>query len=119
MTTKTPPEIRRLFKLLVIISVALILGSLFWRSLNLTYSLAIGLLIGGANLYLITQIVRILLGTKEASHLKIVVLFLLKILILFGIIGLLILKGNVSAVPFLVGVLGVPMVIFIVGWIGI
>ena len=114
-TTPEKSDLRTMFAILLIGSVVLFLISLTWQSWNVAYSLGLGLLVGGLNFYLLVQLVRILLGQKQVSRHKTIGLFLLKILILFGIIGLILLKGHVSPMPFLIGVSNGPITLLLFG----
>ena len=114
-TTPEKSDLRTMFAILLIGSVVLFLISLTWQSWNVAYSLGLGALVGGLNFYLLVQLVRILLGQKQVSRHKTIGLFLLKILILFGIIGLILLKGHVSPMPFLIGVSNGPITLLLFG----
>ncbi|MBI1909802.1 MAG: hypothetical protein HYS22_06500 [Deltaproteobacteria bacterium] len=97
-----PKEIG-LGRLLIGVSGLMILGSLWTRSVETVVSLTIGVFVGLANYFLIRQIVRSLLGLSTAGKRRLVVTFILKFLFVFVIIGLILLKTHVTAVPLLVG----------------
>jgi TctA family transporter len=103
------------FAVFLAVSFAMVGATLYWQSWHVTISLIIGAVLGGLNIYLITRLVRLLLGQEQASLIKMVVLFTLKILILFGIIGLILLKAHVSSVPFLIGIVNGPLSLILYG----
>ncbi|OGP17580.1 MAG: hypothetical protein A3I75_08235 [Deltaproteobacteria bacterium RIFCSPLOWO2_02_FULL_50_16] len=103
---------------LAIVSVIFLALSLYWRSWPLSYSLGLGLLIGGGNLYLITQLVKIFLGQGKGGRLRLTLLFLLKAILLLLIIGLILLEGHVRSVPFLIGISNGPLSLLLLGLSG-
>ncbi|OGQ67420.1 MAG: hypothetical protein A3F89_05515 [Deltaproteobacteria bacterium RIFCSPLOWO2_12_FULL_50_11] len=116
--TTTPTDIKKMYGSLAIVSVIFLALSLYWRSWPLSYSLGLGLLIGGGNLYLITQLVKIFLGQGKGGRLRLTLLFLLKAILLLLIIGLILLEGHVRSVPFLIGISNGPLSLLLLGLSG-
>lgn len=104
MERSAKAEQRLLGFLLLLSSALLLLGSLYFQDLQITLGVFVGCLIGFANGWLYTLIVRGLTGNPGIGPGRVLLAISLKLLILFVIIGLILLKSSVRPLPLLVGV---------------
>ncbi|MDO8644252.1 MAG: hypothetical protein Q7S00_04710 [bacterium] len=104
--------------LLLIISLFLIGGSALTHSSENPIGISIGCLIGLANYYLLTLIIRGLVG-NAISKPRLWGAIGLKFLIILPIIGLILLKTDVRALPLLIGLTNIFLATVVYGIKGI
>ena len=92
-----------LFRSNLVVSLALVIGSLFFRSAAVLVGVSIGCLIGLVNCALMTVLVKGVLTNRSRGRGRLFGSLALKILLIFPIIGLILLKTDVRALPLLVG----------------
>ena len=102
----------------LVIGLLMLVGSLFVVSRVATISIGIGVGIAVANFWLLEQLVVKLLSQKKRSLTRLVLIFLAKVLILFGVIGFVVLKVPIEALPFLLGLSCIVIGIVLEGIMG-
>ncbi len=68
-----------------------------------TLSVAIGIAIAVANFWLLERLVTGLINREETSSKRLLLIFIAKAAVLFGVLGYVVLKVPIVVVPFLVG----------------
>jgi hypothetical protein len=81
----------------------MLVGSLFFTNQAATMSIGIGVAIAVANFWLLERLVKALVSQKEVNSGRVVLIFIVKLLVLFGVLGFVMLKVPVEALAFLFG----------------
>ena len=81
----------------------ILLGSVIWASPRAGISVAVGILLALANFWLLERLVSGILNRQATSSKRLLLTFATKILILFGLIGLVVLKMPLDMAFFLLG----------------
>lgn len=97
-------EVRLLLKIVMGVSLVLVAATVPFKSWPITLSMMIGVIAGTANFYLIIKVVGQLLGMEKVRRARLIFFLMTKILLLMGVVALLVMKGNIAPIPFLIGV---------------
>ena len=108
---------RSVWKKCLATGAVLILGSMVAHSWKLSLSVAVGAFLVLANFWLLARLVKNLTGAETmVPRWRIAVQFLIKMLLIFGVLAVIILKTKIDAVGFLVGL---STVVIAIAWEGI
>ena len=97
---------------------AAIAGSLFFKSVPISAGAAAGAVVGLGNLYVIIRLVRRFIAGGGPGQGRLIILFLLKTVGLFAIIGLILLKTDANGLAFAAGLTAVVVALVWEGLMG-
>lgn len=91
------------------------IGSLFFASLVAAMNVLMGVAIALTNFWLLEQLVKRMASQKKKSFIRLILIFIAKLAVLFGVIGFVVLKVPIQVIPFLLGLSAVVMGIVLQG----
>jgi hypothetical protein len=93
----------------------MLVGSLFFVDQAATMSVGIGVAIAIANFWLLERLVNALVGKKKINLRRLILIFIAKVAVLFGVLGFVVLKVPLEAFAFLLGLSCIVLGIMIEG----